>query len=131
MSRDPLAVLDRLQRLHLDQARQSLGEALGRLQAAELRHAVAEAALVSEGMAEPPGDYAAWLPAGLAQRDAALAGQQRAAARAEAAREALAGARAAHRAVERLRDLRAAATARRAGRAAQAALDETARRRPG
>ena len=130
MSRDPLAVLDRLRRLQVDQARQAMGAAQGALLEAEARRDAAAAALPAEA-AGAPGDFAAWLPAALARRAAVEAARRRADLRAEVAREALAGARAAARAVERLRELRADAAALRLDRAAQAALDEAGARRRG
>lgn len=115
---DPLVTLARLGRLKTEEARRRLSERLDALGAAEARQAAAQEALAAEAdqarsgeVSEAPvpvGAYAAWLPRGLAERDRAAAALRLQAGRAEAAREALAGSRAEERAVELLREARAA-----------------------
>ncbi|WP_431270436.1 hypothetical protein [Dankookia sp. P2] len=69
-----------------------------------------------------------WLPRGLAARDRAALAQDQAATRRRDAQAVLAECRAAERAVDLLRDRRAAEARRRARRRVQALLDEAARR---
>lgn len=101
---------------------------------AALREAAeAEALSAAEALVEEAGhglDYAAWLPRGLALRDAAEAGAHQAQQRAAEAALALANARAAERAVESLATSRAAEARRRALRDEQRLLDEAGARRP-
>ena len=131
MARDPLPALARLRRLETDAARRRLGEAFGKLTAAEQRAADAGAALRAEAIAAAPADYAAWLRRGLAERDRAQLTRGFAETGAATAQAVLAGARAAERGLEALRDARRQAAASRAARKAQAALDEAAAtRRP-
>jgi len=129
MRRDPLAVLARLRGAEVMTARRRMAEEAALRAAAEEGAEAAARALEEE--ARHGGDYAAWLPRGLALRDAAAGEAQRAGERAAEAGLALAGARAAERAVEMLAERRAADSRRRALRDEQRALDEAAVRRPG
>ena len=129
MARDPLLALARLRRLETDAARRRLGEAFARLAAAEQRVADAAAALQAEATAAP-ADYAAWLRRGLAERDRARLSHGFAETGAATTQAVLAGARAAERGLEALRDAKRQAAASRAARKAQAALDEAAATRP-
>ncbi len=133
---DALATLARLRRLEVAEARRHLAERNAALAAAEARHDQARAAPGTEA-ARPadaasgtgPGDYAAWLPLALAERDRAARAARHSAGMATQARDALAVQRAAERQVELLREQRAAAVALKARRKAQAVLDEFGGRR--
>jgi hypothetical protein len=127
MARDPLIVLARLRALQRDAARRDLADAQGRLAAAEADARNAEADLAREAGA-PGVDYAAWLPAARAAREAATAGVARAEAGVTVARGALVEARAAAESVDQLLATRRAA--RRAARLArdQAAMEDVPRR---
>ena len=76
-----------------------------------------------------PAHYAAWLPRGLAAREAAEATAAEAAEAAEAARRLLAEAHAARRVAEEAKARRDAETAARLATRTQHALDDMARRR--
>ena len=128
MARDPLAALQRLRRLETAMARRHLAERLGAIAAAEVRQALAHEALVTEARA-PAGDFAAWLPRGLAERDRAGGALAHAEQRGAEAQQAVAEARAAERSVEWLREEQAAAHRRLVARKTQAALDDAAARR--
>lgn len=126
-ARDPLAVLARLRRLETDQARRHLAERLARSATAAARLDAADHAFAAEaGCAALPADYAAWLVRGRADRAraAGLLALERAAE--ETARQALADARAAGRAVELLTEERTRAAARKEARRVQARLDDHA-----
>lgn len=133
MSRpDPLASLMKLRSLQVAVARRDLADRQAGAQAAAARDAAARDAIAAETGAEATGHadaLAAWLPLARTALDraageAALAGQA-----VEAARGALAQQRAQERAVEWLVEQRRAAARLAAGRAAQAALDESGQRR--
>lgn len=124
MPRDPLQALARLRRLETTEAKRRLGEAFGRVAAADQRQAEAAAALVQEAAGPAPGDYATWLRRGLAERDRAELARSLAESGAATAQAVLAEARAAERGLESLREARAATAARQAARRDQAALDE-------
>ncbi|MFC0387760.1 hypothetical protein [Muricoccus vinaceus] len=126
MRPNPLAVLARLRGAETMAARRHLAEDLARCEAAERTALAAARALLEEG--RHGGGYAAWLPRGVAQRDAAAAAARQAGLRAEQAGVALAAARAAERAVEELAGLQAATLRRAALRDAQRALDEAGAR---
>ncbi|WP_149540002.1 hypothetical protein [Siccirubricoccus phaeus] len=128
MPRDPLAVLARLRKLDTETARRRLGEAYGRLGAAETRAEAATAALTTQAGHGMPADYGTWLTRGLAERDRAQRAVGVAERVATAAAAALGEARAAERGLEKLREARAAAKAKRAVRKAQALLDEAGAR---
>jgi uncharacterized tellurite resistance protein B-like protein len=128
MARDPLARLARLRRIETEAARRRLGQAAGRADDAKAREAAAGAALTEERAAHA-GDYATWLPRGLAERDRAAVARRIAEAALAETRLALGEARAAERAVELLQEARAEAAACRAARRAQALLDEAGLRR--
>ncbi|MCO6414898.1 hypothetical protein JYK14_01740 [Siccirubricoccus sp. KC 17139] len=128
MPRDPLAVLARLRRLETETARRRLGEAYGRLGAAEERVEAAAAALTLQAGHGLPADYGTWLQRGLAERERAQRAVGVAERVAAAAAEALGEARAAERGLEKLREARAEAAAKRAARKAQALLDEAGAR---
>ncbi|TDH64651.1 hypothetical protein E2C06_01545 [Dankookia rubra] len=128
MARDPIAALARLRWLETAEAKRRLAVQVGQETAAAERHAAAAAALPAE---HAVGDAAwrLWLPRGLASRDRAALAQDQAATRRRDAQAVVAECRAAERAVELLRERRAAEARRRALRQAQALLDEAARRR--
>ncbi|MDB5372206.1 MAG: hypothetical protein JWP04_848 [Belnapia sp.] len=130
MAGDPLRSLARLRRLETTEAKRRLGEAFGRLAAADQRVVEAAAALVRETAGAAPDDYATWLRRGLAERDRAALARGLAQSGTAAAQDLLAEARAAERGLETLRQARAKLAARLALRQAQAALDEAASRRP-
>jgi hypothetical protein len=131
MANDPLRALARLRRLETDAAKRRLGEAFGRLATAETREDAAAEALRREAAAGDPADYGLWLRRGMAERDRAMLAHGFAETGAATARALLAEARAAERGLEALREARRSALVRRAGRRAQAALDDAgARRRP-
>lgn len=121
---DPLASLARLRRLETGTARRRLAEEAERLLAAERRADAADAALHSEQEAGEPADYAAWLGRGVAERDRARIGVRHAEGRSAEARDGLASARAAERALELFREERLLRERRRANRRAQASLDD-------
>ena len=123
-ARDPLAVLARLRRLETDQARRFLAERVARSVAAAAREEAATATIAAEAATCQPEAFGAWLTRGLAERARAAHLAELAEREAEAARAALAEARARQRAVERLVEDRARAAARAAARAEQAALDD-------
>jgi len=128
MARDPLAILARLRRLAVMEARRDLADALAAEEAARDGAAAARRALDDEATAgDRTGNaaaYGAWLPSGLAR---ASAEQAKAAAAARAVERqilALAEARAAERAVAAVAERRAAEAKKRLERRLQAALDE-------
>jgi len=128
MARDPLAILARLRRLAVMEARRDLADALAAEEAARDGAAAARRALDDEAKAgDRTGNaaaYGAWLPSGLAR---ASAEQAKAAAAARAVERqilALAEARAAERAVAAVAERRAAEAKKRLERRLQAALDE-------
>jgi flagellar export protein FliJ len=138
---DPLAILQRLRGLEVSEAqrtlaarRSSASESSRRAAAAAaaIPHEVAAAAAVSGAEAmlclHATGDLTAWLPRGESMRQRAATEARLAEGAAEAAREELAVARAAERAVELLRAKRADQAARKAARRTQAMLDELASR---
>lgn len=131
MPRDPLAVLARLRRIETDRARRLVAERLARESGAEAGHAAACTALVTEreAAAAHPAAHAAWLPRALAARDRTALARDLAVRDTAAARDALAEARAAERALEMLAEARAAEARRAALRAEQARLDAFAARR--
>lgn len=122
-SRDPLAVLARLRGAEVMEARRRVADAASALALAEAGVAEAGTALRREAGIGGP-DHAAWLPRGLAARDAAERATRRAVAEAEEAAVRLGTARAAERAVEDLAALRAAEARRGALRAEGRLLDE-------
>jgi hypothetical protein len=128
MRRAPLAVLARLRSAEVMLARRDLAGEAAMRDAAEAREAEAEKALREEAQRGGP-DYAAWLPRGLGQRDAAARESYQAARLAAEAAAVLAAARAAERAVEQLASARAADARREALREEQRRLDETGLRR--
>ena len=124
---DSLALRARLRTAEVAAARRRMAE-----EAALRELAEAEALSATEALVREAGhgvDYAAWLPRGLALRDAAEAGAHHAQQRAAEAALALANARAAGRAVESLAESRAAEARRRALRDEQRLLDEAGARR--
>ncbi|MGG5818516.1 flagellar FliJ family protein [Falsiroseomonas sp. HW251] len=123
MPRDPLAVLARLRRLEVEQARRILASQQEALSAAAARAAAADAALDAERHGAP-ADYAAFLPKGLAERERAAQALRRAQGSLELARMALADRRTRQRAVEMLAEGRANAARRDAARREQLGLDE-------
>ncbi|MBB5693120.1 hypothetical protein [Muricoccus pecuniae] len=125
--RDPLAVLARLRNAEVMEARRRLMESAIAREEAAAREAAAERALQEEAMSGHPA-FAAWLPRGLAARDATAAEHRLAEARSAEAASALGVARAAERAVEKLAELRAAEAERARRRAEQRALDEAGAR---
>jgi flagellar biosynthesis chaperone FliJ len=128
MARDPLAVLARLRRLEVDQAKRQLAERLRAHALAEEGLEAAKQALVEEAEHDAAA-YGAWLPRGLAERDRAEGHLRLADQATAAAREALTTARAAERAAEMLRERRAEEERREAERRAAASLDEIAAQR--
>jgi flagellar biosynthesis chaperone FliJ len=130
MARDPLRVLARLRRLEVDQAKRQLAERLRAHALAGRGVAAAEAALVAEAeVQDDPAAFGAWLPRGLAERKRAERGLAHTTLRSEEARSAMTALRAAERAVEAMRDRRAAASSRQATRRDQQRLDELAAQR--
>jgi hypothetical protein len=123
MARDPLAVLARLRRLEVAQARRDLAIRAAALERAATRIKAADATLDAE-RAHAPADYAAFLPRGLAAREDAALAVRRAQAALEVARIALADRRAQERAVEVTLDQRAAAQREERARRNQALLDD-------
>ncbi|MCR0981574.1 hypothetical protein [Roseomonas populi] len=123
MRRDPLAVLARLRGAEVMEARRRVAEAASVRALAEARAMEAGEALLREA-AIGGADHAAWLPRGLAMREAAEESVRCAHARAEEAAIGLGAARAAERAVEDLAALRAAEARRAALRAEGQVLDE-------
>jgi len=131
MKPDPLAVLGRLRGAEVMLARRHLAERTAARDAAEMRAGAAAAALREEARHDGP-DYAAWLPRGVALRDAAAEDARLAHRHAEDATATLATARAAERAVEWLAVNRAAEMRRKVLQAEQRMLDEVgSRRAPG
>jgi flagellar biosynthesis chaperone FliJ len=129
-ARDPLAVLARLRRLEVDQAKRQLAERLRAHALAEHGVRAAEAALTAEAeVQDDSAAFGAWLPRGLAERERAKGHLRLADQAAAAAREALVAARAAERAAELLRERRAEEERREAERRAAADLNETAAQR--
>lgn len=128
MPADPLAVLARLRGLETRAAQQRLATQLARAEAATVRVVAAEAALLEERSAGDPADYASWLPRALAERERTVVAERLAEDSLRTAQSALADCRAAERAVERLREQRAAEARRQAGRRQQALLDDAAQR---
>ncbi|MFC7474432.1 hypothetical protein ACFQS7_08710 [Dankookia sp. GCM10030260] len=127
MARDPLAALVRLRRLETMEAKRRLAVQVGQEAAAAERLAAAAAALPAEHAAGEAA-WRLWLSRGLAARDRAALAQDQAAIRRSNAQAVVAECRAAERAVDLLRDRRAAEARRQALRRAQALLDEAARR---
>jgi len=127
MARDPLVVLARLRALQRDAARRELADAQGALAEAEaLARGSADAMAREAGAAG--ADYAAWLPAARAAREAANRRVARAEAGVAVARDALVEARSAAESVAGI--IAARRAARRAARLAreQAAMDDRPRR---
>lgn len=122
-----LAALARLRRLETAEAQRRLAVQAGREAAAAEHLATAAAALRGEHAADAEA-WRLWLPRGLAERDRAGLAREQEAARRQAAQDLLVEARAAERAVEWLRERRAAEARRAAERRAQALLDEAAAR---
>ncbi|TCZ61249.1 hypothetical protein [Roseicella aquatilis] len=128
MARDGgLAALARLRRLETAEAQRRLAVQAGQEAAAAGRLAAAGAALRGEHAADAEA-WRLWLPRGLAERDRAGLARAQEESRLQAAQALLAEARAAERAVEWLRERRAAEARRAAERRAQALLDEAAAR---
>jgi hypothetical protein len=123
MARDKLAVLARLRRLQVEEARRAMATSRDAASAAALRLHEAEAAIQAEAEGEP-GDYARFLPAGLAARARATTLLHRAEAVQDAMRVALADARAGERAVEQAAQLRATQARQDARAREQAVLDD-------
>ncbi|HEY8614407.1 MAG TPA: hypothetical protein VIL69_24360, partial [Roseomonas sp.] len=94
MRRDPLAVLARLRSAEVMQARRHLAEEAVEREAATAQERAATDALLAEALRGGPA-HAAWLPRGLAIREAASGEARLAATRAEEAAAALGVARAA------------------------------------
>ena len=128
MPRDGLAALARLRRLETVEAKRKLALQLSQEAVAAERLATAAAALQEEHATDAAA-WRLWLPRGLAERERAALARDHAAARRGAAQAGLAECRAAERAVELLRERRAAEARRGALRRAQALLDEAAQRR--
>ncbi len=124
MARDPLPLMARLRRLEVASAQAALAEARLREADATARAAGAAATLTAEQCDTLGADYAAWLPRGIAARDAALRDATHAESRAAAALAALVGARTAERSVERLAETRAEAARRDGLRRAAIRLEE-------
>ena len=125
--RDPLAVLARLRGIAVMEARRSLAEESTAHAAAEERERSAAQALRDEAR-HAGAEYAAWLPRGLALREAAGGALRVAEGRLAEATAALGGARASERSVERLAELREEESRRLLQRAEQRALDEAGAR---
>jgi len=128
MAADPLAVLARLRLLETRAAQQRLAMQLSHAAAAAARVVAAEGALLEERSAGDPADYATWLPRALAERERAAVAERLAESSLQAAQLALAGCRAAERAVALLREQHAAEARRRAERRQQMLLDDAAQR---
>jgi hypothetical protein len=124
---DPLAVLARLRGIAVMEARRSLAEEATVRADAEERERAAGRALRDEAR-HAGAEYAAWLPRGLAEREAAGGELRIAEARVAEATAALGDARAAERSVERLAELREEEARRLVQRAEQRALDEAGAR---
>ena len=130
---DTMALLHRLRRLHVEQAKRVMAGALAAERAAELAATAANAALRREA-AEAPGDaahpiapgYGAWLPSGQAALRSARASQNEAALWVDNARAQLAGVRAEECAIAHVCRERDAAAQARAMRKQQAALESVA-----
>jgi flagellar export protein FliJ len=134
---DPLALLQRLRGIEVARAQSALAAARRQAEAAALAALAAAEAIPAQqaagdrgALGQPMGaDYAAWLPRGVARRDRLAQEARRAELVAETAHQALTQARIADRAVELLREHRAAEAARTAARREQAAMDDHAGRR--
>lgn len=127
MARDPLAALARLRSLETSEAKRRLALQVGQEAVATERLVAATAALPAE-YAAGDGAWRLWLPRGLAARDRAALALDQAAGRRRDGQAVVADCRAAERAVELLRERRAAEARRQALRRGQALLDEAARR---
>ncbi|MDO9709645.1 hypothetical protein [Paracraurococcus lichenis] len=127
MARDALAALARLRRLETEAARRRVGQQAAQAVAAEARLDGAAAALRAEHESGAEA-WRVWLARGLAERDRARLAREHAEARLQEAQGGLAATRAAERAVEALRERRAAEARRAARRREQALLDDAARR---
>jgi hypothetical protein len=123
MARDPLLILSRLRRLEVAEARRAVAARGAEADAAARQRAAALRALDEEAAAAP-ADYAAFLPRALAEGEAAAQAVRRAEAGLDVARQGLAVARAAERAVQEVAARRRAATREKAARQAQARLDD-------
>lgn len=128
MARDPLAVLQRLRDMEVNEARRVLGERRAQEEAAQREAEAAQAALVQEALLGDPQAYAAWLPRGRAELERRAKRAQIAAQRREQAEEALVQARAGLRSVERLAELRAEEAEAEEARRRQIMLDEVGAR---
>jgi flagellar protein FliJ len=129
-----LAVVARLRKLAVDQARRELAARLSVEAAATSAEAAAQAALHNEHVAaralpteEERGAFAAWLPRGLLAIAQTQEARVQAEGAADGARIALAGARAADEAVQQMLAREAAMLAAAAARREQAVLDELGR----
>jgi hypothetical protein len=129
MARDALATLLRLRGIEERVARAALAQDLAASHQAADAAAGAARAITTEAKGADPAHYAAWLPRGLAAREAAEATAAEAAEAAEAARRLLAEAHAARRVAEEAKARRDAETAARLATRTQHALDDMARRR--
>lgn len=129
MAADGLGALARRRRLQVAEAKRRMGQMLAQEAAATARLETASLALRAEAAADAVA-WRGWLGRGLAERDRAALAQDQAAARRDQAQAALAEARAAERAVEMLREQRAASARRRRLRREQGLLDDAARRGP-
>ena len=136
---DPLAIVLRIRRVTVDDAKRHLGHALRAADRALRDAEAAEAAITQEGEAAADlgaGDgaveaYAAWLPVGRGNARAARESYERAQSEVAKARAALTVARAATEAAETLLENRRAEAATHAARHAQAETDEVASRLTG
>ena len=129
MARDPLAALARLRGLETVRAKRRLGECRSGRTRPRPSSALRAAAALPAEHAAGRRRLAAWLPRGLAERDRAALAQDQAATRRRDGPGGAGRCRAAERAVELLRDRRAA-EARPAGAAPRPrrVLDEAAQR---
>ena len=134
---DPLDTVLRIRRVTVDDAKRGLAALLQAEDAAQGAAAEAEARVVREGQAATDlgaGDeaveaYAAWLPVGRAQAEAARASHDRLRCEVALARAALTVARGAAEAAQRLLETRAGERRRELERRSQVEMDEVASRR--
>lgn len=136
MSRDPLAVLQRLRRLEVNTAQRDLALCLHATVEAEdtrraVQTAIAHESVITAGQSAEPAFaamFSRWLPLGQAAAEASRVAQHAAERRAETARAVLAAAHAAAQATESLLADQVRVARLVALRAEQAALDEHASR---
>ena len=128
MAKDPLATLQKLRRLEAQAERRALAERLAAEEAARQAVAAADQALRQESSEGWNPNLGAFIQKALDDRAAARAAQEDAKWETDRQRQMLAGARAAERVVEKLRENRAAEAAREEARREQNLMDEAARK---